>query len=314
MSNETGQDTVHSGSLKLFERRKSRHSWTERWAVLGCNSLRLFTNYESFSNASDEPKLIQLTADTFCQSVEKNNQTFQFKIYNGEAFIFRCESELTRQEWLSKLGMVLSGFCRKNCFHCSEEPRISIKSESVSTDKSSQSSADGIYRQPGDILQSTFNSAGTNISRHSTGVDQITLKSPLKIHDTEQNVHSSFNKTGITRSKSQTDAVTVNVDDIQRPQNVSQIGQAMKNEKSPKNSFGYSFEADFADSGTPSSLKLFDSQNKRFSTFSKRSSLKRERPMTEFANPNFVIEDESFKAEFPAIPKRISKVYGKLLF
>ena len=304
MNNECEKDTIHSGSLKRFEKRKSRHAWTERWAVLGSNSLRLFTNYESFLDATEEPKLIMLTADTLCESVNKKGQAFQFKIYNGDTFVFRCESESSRQEWLSKLGMVLSGLCRNSCFHCSGkcDQRISIISDSGYSDRSSQSSIDGSYSLPGDIVQSTFNSKSTNISRHSTGYeDQITVKSPLKIYDTDQKASSSFNKT-----ENQTDGVAVNVDDTQSSKTVSHFGQEMKNEKSPKNSFGYSFETDATDNVTASSLKLFDNQKKRFSTFSKRSSLER----FDFANPNFEPENESFATELPEIPKRISKVYG----
>jgi hypothetical protein len=309
MSNERGQDSIHSGPVKLFEKRKSRHLWTERWAILESDSLRLFANHESFLKASEEPKLIQLTADTFCQSMHKSGQNFQLKIRSGDTFMFQCKSEPSRQEWLSKLGVVLSGFCRKNCFHCSDEhAHISIKSESECTDKSSQSSTDGLYSQPGEIIQ----------SRHSTGCeDQITLNSPLKIYDTEQNIFSSFSKTEKARAESQTDALTVNVDLFQRSQSAIQLGQAMKNEKSPKskNSFGYSLiEGDNTDSVTTStsSLKLFDSEHKRFSTFSKRFSLKR--PMSDFVNPNFVLEDENLTTELPEIPNRISKVYGEFLY
>jgi hypothetical protein len=317
MSNELQKDLIHSGALKSFEKRKSRHSWTERWAVLDSNSLRLFTNYESFLNASDEPKLIKLTADTFCEGVDKNGQTFQFKIcHHGDTFVFRCESESSRQEWLSKLGMVISNFCRNSCFHCRGEcdPRISIISDGGYSDRSSQSSQDGTYSQPGDIIQSAFNSRSTNISRHSTGYeDQVTLKSPLKIYDTDQSVYSSFNKTEKAGTEYQTVGATVNVDGIQAPKSPFKIGQAMKNEKSPKNSFGYSFETDVTDNVTTSSLKIFDNQKKRFSTFSKRASLKRDQTTSLFANPGFEQEDGSSESTFPEIPKRISMVDGKFL-
>ena len=318
MSNEYIRHSIHFGSLNLFERRKSRHCWSECWAVLGSDSLRLFTNHESFLNASEEPKLIQLTADTFCESVHINGKNCQFKICSGDTFMFKCESESVRQEWLAKLGMVLSGFCRNNCFHCNGKyAGISITSDNGSTHRSRQNSEDKMYSLAGEIIQGTFNSECTNTQRNSTGCeDHITLKSPLKIYDTEENVFSSFNKTDKkARTQSETDAVTVNVNAVQEHlQCNTQVGQSMKSEKSPKNSFGYSFEADNADNITRSSLTLFDTEHKRFSTFSKRSSLKRERPVTQFANPGFVLEDQSFATDGPPIPKTISKVYGESIF
>lgn len=318
MSNETTRQLVHSGSLEFFERRKSRHCWSERWGVLGPESLRLFTNYESFLNVSEEPKLIQLTADTFYESVHIHGQSCQFKICSGDTFMFKCKSESVRQEWLAKLGMVLSGFCRKNCFHCNGKyARISIPSDNGSTDRSRQNSTDNMYSNAGEIIQDTLNSERTNIQRNSTGCeDHITLKSPLKIYDKEQSVFSSFNKTDkAARTQSETDVVTVNRNAVQEHlQSNTQVKQSMKSEKSPKNSFGYSFEADHMDNITRSSLTLFDTEHKRFSTFSKRSSLKRERPMTQFVNPGFVLEDQSFETHGPQIPKTISKVYGEYIF
>ena len=317
MGNDTIEPSVHSGLLKHFERRKSRHSWSERWAVLGSESLRLFTNHESFLSASGEPKIIQLTADTFCDSVYVNGQNVQFKICAGDTFMFKCESESVRQEWLAKLEMVLSGFCRQNCFHCSGKyAQISVSSGNGSADRSRQNCADNLYIKPGEIIQDTLNSKRTNSQRNSTGCeDQITSKSPLKIYDTEQNVFSSFSKTKKTaRTKSESDEITVNMNAVQgRLQSPSNVGQSVKSEKSPKNSFGYSFEADDMDRITTSPLTLFDAEHKRFSTFSKRFSLKRERVMTEFANPGFVLEDQNFPTD-PQIPKTISKVYGESIF
>ena len=312
MTNEAGTDLIHSGSLKLFERRKSRNSWTEYWVVLGGDSLRIFTSHESFLNASEEPMLIRLAADSSCESVNRNNRDFQFKIYAGDCFVFKCNTEHVRQEWLSKLQIILSNFCRKSCFHCSdvEHARISIQSDSGLGDLSSQKPEDNLYNEPGEIIQNTSNTTSTNSSRNSTGgEDQITLNSPLKIYDSEQRVYSSFNKNENIKVESKTDAVTESTASKQ-----GAFEGAMKNEKSPKNSFGYIFDGpDNADNVTPSSLKLFECEKKkRFSTFSK-TSLKRKQPAKEFVNPNFVLDDEDFAADVPEIPKRISKVYGKHL-
>lgn len=294
---------IHSGQLKLFEKRKSHHAWSELWAVLANESLRLFTNHESYLQHSVEVKLIRLTAGTtVCQSdIHKH---FQFKICSCDAtFMFECESESARQGWLNKLKMVISGFCRKKCFHCNEKCLVPTRmSDSESTAKSSQSCGKGVDSQIALSNQSSFTSSNANNSRRRCE-DQITLNSPLKIYDTEENEFSSFERT-----KCQTS--------FQRPRSPIKFGQTMEcDKKIMKNNFGYSFETDSTtDDVKNSSLKLFESQNKvskRFSTFLKRSSLKHGQHMTEFANPNFVLEDEKYTTEFVEIPKEISKVYGE---
>lgn len=307
------QKVIHSGSLKLFEKKKSRHMWTKYWAILGTNSLRLFTNHESSLNGSVEQQLILITADSFCQSVNKNDQTFQFKITSGETFVFKCETESARQVWLDYLEKILASFCRNTCFHCRDDDALS-EINSANGDASRNSITENVYNQPGEIVsESTFNAARANNPKNSAGNgDQITINSPLKVYDAEENIFKSFNKIESAKCESEMGAVITNSRALKSSQSAPQINPKLKNQKSPKNSFGYTFETEPADRVSTSSLQLFDASIKRFSTFSKQS-LKRQRPLTDFANPSFILDDTNLQQDLPEIQKRISKDYGESL-
>lgn len=303
MTPEDHDRSDFSGLLKLLEQGKT---WTEYWTVLGSDTLRLYTNYESFQGGLQEAHVIQLTPQTYCGALHRSSHSYHFKVsVEASLYRFKCASAFLRQHWLDKLTSTLRSFCRKTCFHCYEPKSLEIKKAADdAVDCTSISSEVGASGESlgEDSLGRCENIAKVSSGDVNTDMPEDPITTPvLKLFDSQENRSSSFS----CYSKKENTRANAEPEDDTKRSSEHELSRASR-----RNSFGLTFvstlEPALGDRNSTSSLKIFDFQDDGFSTFSKSDG--DNSPRKGLVNSAFILEDTKIG---PRISKRISTQYGK---
>ena len=313
----TSQDLARpglSGLLKLFEPRG--RTWTEYWTVLESDTLRLYTNYESFQGRLKETHAIQLTPQSYCGALHRSSHSYHFKVcVASNLYRFKCASSFLRQHWLDTLTLVLRSFCRNTCFHCYEPKSLDVKEAGGGVDCTSVANDVSLEVGPNDSLGGEDSlDRRENIAKDSSGAvnidvteDQVTTP-PLKLFASQENRSYSFSCYS-KKGETQADAGLANDAESSSEREVSRASRS--GHSTPiRNSFGLplvcTVEPELGQRNSTSSLKIFDYQDDCVSTFSKSTGDDSPRPGS--VNSAFVLEDTRIG---PGISKRSSTQYGK---
>lgn len=295
MTLDKRDNVFYFGILSLCKLRKSQRSWLELWAVVSIDALRLYSTNESYSKGAKETKQIPFTTETFCYIVE-NRPRFQFKVKNNnETFLFKCKSKSSRQQWLDCLDEIFATYRRNNFFHCEKDCERGRSLKNCEREKNGEMI---------EHLQSR--SAGNFVNTRSS--DRISLQnSPKETNDIDQLL--------LTKSRTfHNESPEGNTVVIRGFQSVSSMEQVKAEQEKPPENFDCALETISAtDITQKSSCMLFKTESKTFSTFGKKSSQKCNRPLSQFINPTFSLDEEDFSLSFEELTQiqtEVSKSKG----
>lgn len=95
-------DHSYAGYLKFDE---GRNKWVEYWVVIRDNNVLLYSDECSEESGEEAIKIIELSAETRCEFMQRRNYHFRFKLTTGSSTSYRvkCSSGFHRQQWISHI-------------------------------------------------------------------------------------------------------------------------------------------------------------------------------------------------------------------